>query len=356
MAPRLTDVSRNASANGIAEDSSLEEAIFRCPTCAWPIPSRSESELCRDCGARIRTEDGILMLVPPGSGRDEEAFYEDRYGQSPDRRLPLDLATLRADWESLHHPINETVLRRVGDVRDKIVLLLGNGGSTKELYLLMQRPRLLIVSDLSLEGLRLLRRAYHVDDERVVWAAVDGTQMPIADRSVDLVYGYSFVHHLPDAASFIAEAARVLREGGRSVFSDNCYSPAWQRAKLGVLRPLMNYFHRRGGVSPQDLRATMSGWHRVEELNDMITAVGGAPFFERSSFFHYLFTRASERLPPRALMTYLDSRTWLLRALIRLDETLSHFEWIRRNQMRIVWGFEMPRTSAPSEAVARVPE
>jgi ubiquinone/menaquinone biosynthesis C-methylase UbiE len=318
--------------------------IYQCPACRRPLQTKRGSPFCSSCGARVRTQEGILLLACDAELSAEAAHYEQRYAVADQKQRLSDLRLLRSEWESLYYPMNADVLRRVGDIGDKTVLLLGNGASDKELYFLTQKPRMLIVSDLSLEGLRLVRRQHQLEEGQypVEWAVIDATRLPILDRTIDVVYGYAFVHHLPDTAGFIKEVARVLREGGRCVFMDNRHSPAWQRAKEGVLRPLMSYFHRRGGISPEDLRATLSGWHREEDLHEMITAVGGKPFFERSSLFHYLFTRASERLPPQAVFSYLSSQAWLLRALIRLDKTLSRFERIRRNQIRLVWGFEIP--------------
>jgi SAM-dependent methyltransferase len=161
----------------------------------------------------------------------------------------------------------------------------------------------------------------------------------LADASVDLVYGYAFVHHLADIDQFLGETYRVLRPGGRCVFMDNRYSPAWQALKLGVLRPLMSYFHRQEPISPEDQRATLTGWYREEELAAKITAIGAMPYFRRSSLCHYLFTRASERLPPQRLFRWAASQRALLRALVRLDTYLSRFGVVRANQIRLVWGF-----------------
>ena len=330
-------------------------AIFRCPACGRPLQTERGSPLCRTCGARVLTDDGILLLAHDAIGSAESAHYEQRYAAVDQRRRPRDLRLLRSEWENLYYPMNADVLRRVGDVGDKTVLLLGNGASDKELYFLTQKPRLLIVSDLSLEALRRVRGRYSFEGGQcpVEYAVIDANRLPILDGTVDVVYGYAFVHHLSATHRFIEEVARVLRDGGRCVFMDNRYSPMWQRAKVGVLRPLMRYFHRRGDISPQDLRATLSGWHREEELQTMIAAVGGTPFFDSSSLFHYLFTRASERLPPRAVFSYLGSRAWLLRTLIRLDTVLSRFERIRRNHIRLVWGFEIPPRQPSASSAGR---
>ena len=208
-------------------------------------------------------------------------------------------------------------------------------------YLLTCAPRRLFISDLSPNPLRVIRDrlAPTVDRGRVDFVAVDARHLPFADASMDLVYGYAFVHDLGDIDQFLAETHRVLRPGGRCVFMDNRYSPAWQALKLSVLRPLMSYFHRREPISPEDRRATLTGWYREEELAAKITSIGAIPYFRRSSLCHYLFTRASERLPPQRLLRWAASQRALLRALISLDTYLSRFGVVRANQIRLVWGF-----------------
>lgn len=42
-------------------------------------------------------------------------------------------------------------------------------------------------------------------------------QLPFADNSMQLVYGNSFLHHLPDVKKYLAEANRVLRKGGKLI-------------------------------------------------------------------------------------------------------------------------------------------
>jgi SAM-dependent methyltransferase len=179
---------------------------------------------------------------------------------------------------------------------------------------------------------------------------MDAEELPLADESVDLLYGYAFVHHLPDVDAFLGEAARVLRAGGRATFVDHAYSPLWQGAKRTVLRPLMRYFHRLQEPSPEDLRFTLAGAFREERLARRIRELGCDPWFERSGFVHYLVTRASERLPPQRAWRALVRSETTLRALIRLDEFLARVPGMYGNLIRLVWGFDKPKSSRSAGA------
>ena len=72
-------------------------------------------------------------------------------------------------------------------------------------------------------------------------------QMPFADASFDAVYGSSILHHL-DLGAALAEAARVLRPGGRIAFAEpNILNPQVViMFKLGLTK---RYF----GVSPDEM-------------------------------------------------------------------------------------------------------
>ncbi|MHB8466273.1 MAG: class I SAM-dependent methyltransferase [Acidimicrobiales bacterium] len=48
----------------------------------------------------------------------------------------------------------------------------------------------------------------------------DGRRLPIADQSVSLVWCVHVLHHLADPAAALAEARRVLRDGGRLVVAE----------------------------------------------------------------------------------------------------------------------------------------
>lgn len=272
----------------------------------------------------------------------EREFYEDEYdgaGTSPVRLRP---AELESAWDTAYYPESSEVLARVGDVAGKVVVALGNGGSVKELLLLTRGPRALLVSDLSPAGLDVIRTAVDTAgyEKSLRWAAVDGLALPFADATVDLVYGYAFVHHLDDVAGFCSEVARVLRPGGRAVFLDDAYSPAWQTAKRTLLRPLMRWSHERRPISAEDERFTLAGGFRPAVLARQIGAVGGRPFFVRSGLVHYLWTRGWERLAPSGLARRATVPA-ITRSLARLDRRLARLPGVEANLIRLVWGWDM---------------
>src|SRR4051812_34196487 len=162
----------------------------------------------------------------------ERDWYDAEYA------APSPAHDLRALWDSSYYPMNGAVLKAVGDVAGKDVLLVGNGTSQKEL-LFAETARKVVFSDYSSTAVEAMASAFPLPN--VEYLAVDAMDMPFDDQSFDVVYGYAFVHHLPKPAVFLREAARVLRPGGRAVFMDNPRSDLYQRLKNGVLEPLMRY-------------------------------------------------------------------------------------------------------------------
>lgn len=77
--------------------------------------------------------------------------------------------------------------------------------------------------------------------------AADAGRLPLATASVDAVAGLDVLHHLARPAAFLAEAARVLRPGGRVALVEPWVTPfSW-----GIYR----FLHQEGcriGVDPWD--------------------------------------------------------------------------------------------------------
>jgi SAM-dependent methyltransferase len=311
------------------------------------------------------TVEGVLNFVRDPELLAELEHYDAEYNAPARDGGPVDPGVLGQLWhDNPYSPWDEWMLEPMGDLRGRTVVALGNGRATKELHLLALGPRALVISDLSSEAMRALREEFrvHAGREDLFFAAIDGKDLPFADGSVDVLYGYAFVHHLPDLDRFFAEAARVLRPGGRGVFMDNAYSPLWQKAKHGWLRSAMRLAHRRNPISEEDVRFTLSGGFAPPDLEPRLAAVGCRGWFRPTGLLLYLATRASQIFATEGSRLDLGRRRWLasaseaeqvgdaerlvwpyrrvLDALRRADDWLERFPVVRENRMRLIWGFQ----------------
>jgi len=79
-----------------------------------------------------------------------------------------------------------------------------------------------VASDLTPEILAHAERSFaDLGLTNVTTAVVDAEKLPFDDRSFDLVTCRIAPHHFPNPGRFVAEAARVLRPGGRFVLVDS---------------------------------------------------------------------------------------------------------------------------------------
>ena len=57
------------------------------------------------------------------------------------------------------------------------------------------------------------------------FAAMDGTRLPLPDRSLDLVLSYETVEHIEQYRDFAGELARILKKSGTLLFVVDTESP-----------------------------------------------------------------------------------------------------------------------------------
>jgi SAM-dependent methyltransferase len=343
--------------------------IVRCMSCRRPlelVENEAGERACKNCNWVAGAE--ILDFVVDPSLRDERAHYDGKWGKHK-LVAPADADALHQLWTSDPRSPSVPPLRaRIGDVRDKVVLVLGNGMSVKELSLLRDRPRLLAISDISLTALTRIRaHAREMEhDGNLAFAAIDALDMPLEDNSIDVLYGVYFVSQLPDVDQFLREAARVLAPGGRAIFKDRGYAPLFVKAKRRALSPVTRASHKAWTLSPNDQIFIASGGFKPDELDRQIRAVGGVPWFERSGFVHYGATVASRSYSPPESRWRLDASSWerqdgrwrlkvrharLLSVLTWIDRVLHRLPIVRQNEIRLAWGFDMEDTKVPAERV-----
>lgn len=90
-------------------------------------------------------------------------------------------------------------------------------------------------SEAVLERARGLARRRRVSN--VTWKKGDVSKLPIADASVDVALLSQALHHAADPGRALAEAARIVRRGGRVLVLDlRAHDQAWVRDRLGDAR------------------------------------------------------------------------------------------------------------------------
>jgi ubiquinone/menaquinone biosynthesis C-methylase UbiE len=141
-----------------------------------------------------------------------EAEHHDRQANEADPRSlpPLELDVWRA-----------AVVEAAGEVHGRAVLELGCGSGDLTLRLLARGARLTAI-DISPGMVELVRTriAYHPEGREAQLLVAPAEATGLESGSFDLVVGTYVIHHL-DVERAAAEAARLLRPGGRCLFVEN---------------------------------------------------------------------------------------------------------------------------------------
>jgi len=97
--------------------------------------------------------------------------------------------------------------------------------------------------------------------EGILFSVGDCTRLPYRDGTMDAVFGFGVLHHIPDWRQALAEIARVLKPGGVYCFEE-LYPPLYQNVltRRILLHPAENRFRsgdlqralRDAGLTPRD--------------------------------------------------------------------------------------------------------
>lgn len=71
--------------------------------------------------------------------------------------------------------------------------------------------------DVSPEAIAIARRRY--GSAGIEFDCTDGDRLPFADQSFDIVTSFQVIEHLVDSSRFLSEILRVIRPGGRAIFT-----------------------------------------------------------------------------------------------------------------------------------------
>jgi len=120
----------------------------------------------------------------------------------------------------------------------------GRGAGAKLIYKEFQ-PSLLHVLDLDIE---MIQKANHflsmVSKDKVKLYVGDSINLPFKAGTLDAVFGFGFLHHVPDWRRALSEIARVLKPGG-VYYIEELYPALYQNfiTKRILLHPEHDRFH-----------------------------------------------------------------------------------------------------------------
>ncbi len=175
----------------------------------------------------------------------------------------------------------------MGEQCDGLTALDLGGGGGSAAIVLADRGARVVVCDLSRESLKLGAAQavkYQVAD-RIHCVAADGCRVPLPDHSVDRILGLGILHHLGDPSAAGREVARLLKPGGRAVFTE----PLSGNPLLGFARAVLPY--RKKHRSDDEHPLTRA------EITAFLAAAGGgtAEVFDFTAMIRRLFSNTGEK-------------------------------------------------------------
>ncbi len=156
----------------------------------------------------------------------EEQFEADRHDEMHRARCRSILLLSPSDWEKFDsievplHPYHASI-RRLGDVSGRRVLDAGCGDGWLSV-ILAKRGAVVDSFDISSEAIRIARERAVVNGvgQFTRFEVASFYDVPFDDAAYDLVVGQAILHHLSDKRRAAVELHRVLKPGGRAVFSE----------------------------------------------------------------------------------------------------------------------------------------
>lgn len=130
------------------------------------------------------------------------------------------------------------------------------------------------------ERQRLARRPRF---ENLRFEVADATALPLADHSIDLAIGHSFLYMVPDRAGVLRETMRVLAPGGELRLMEPA-KDASLRLAARRSRPAMGRAVRRAPVAASRFAASMLLWRCFSRTAGQLSPAGVRDLFGAAGF------------------------------------------------------------------------
>lgn len=135
---------------------------------------------------------------------------------------------VRNPQESIYHSLYEkpAMYGLLSDLKGKNVLSLGCGSGEDSKHLKTMGAKKSVGIDISKELIKIASESYPTCEFRVM----NMERLDFSDRSFDFVYSSLAIHYLKNWSKVFQEAYRILKPGGRMIFS--CEHPIWSSMEV----------------------------------------------------------------------------------------------------------------------------
>ncbi|MFH1447918.1 MAG: methyltransferase domain-containing protein [Candidatus Micrarchaeota archaeon] len=276
---------------------------FVCPACLSSLAGGDDLLKCKKCNANYHVVDRIPQLIS-GNFSKNEAEIQDAAGEDYDNiRYARSYSRAYHDWWS----------KQIVEYLSKTDLVLDDGCGTGELAAQMPSEDVVGV-DISMGMCFRASKKMH----QVLNA--NSEQLPFRDCVFDAVICRGHLHHLPRPEKGISEVSRVLREGGKAIFSEPISS---------ILSTLPRRISRNSGHFSE----THKAFNRTEFLS-MIE--DSALKISEVRYFGYLAYPLIGFPDVFDLFKYMPFGASIAPLLIKLDEHISHIPGVKRHSWAVL--------------------
>ncbi len=234
--------------------------LLKCPKCnaerQLRVSSVSESEyeiveglvVCPNCEVSYHIREGCADFIPQPSQqtvqeRAAQATIDARYAiNHPEYKsfcengdeLRAFVLGLPDDYPPTAEqaPVVRYVIDTLNLKGGEIILDIGAGMCWTTAEFAARGCRAVAVD---LSEIYMPRSRYFCENGRYfdrIWG--DMAKLPVASDAFDVVFANAAIHHSPDLAATAREAARVLKPGGRLVFTDEPVAGPYERKRLAL--------------------------------------------------------------------------------------------------------------------------
>jgi ubiquinone/menaquinone biosynthesis C-methylase UbiE len=182
------------------------------------------------------------MTDSPAALRAEERDEAEKHDLLYHGLAVQQLRMKESDWtkfDTIQAPLDmyTASISRLGPVAGLTVLDAGCGDGWLSVILAKRGAAIVEAFDISEEGVRAARQRAEVNGvaERCRFTTGSFYEIPLPDRSVDVVIGQSILHHLRYKQAAADELFRVMKPGARAIFAEPFGNKLWlERLRLFV--------------------------------------------------------------------------------------------------------------------------